>query len=178
MEQLSQGLFKVLARRLYPLLIEPSELHNALAILTHNAEAKGYNAISTILPHVFELPTSLYVHEDKHNLDIITHIPLVMLRTKRFLWERTEIPYILPFDILDMDTREELKQRGQINAVWNIKHSNNLIAADESKGIACELPRQTLQGCLRIGDDPFCRHISVEKDSVRDSCEVARFRAR
>lgn len=69
LEQLAQGLFKVLGGKLDPLLIEPNQLHEALVSLTHRAEAKGYNAISTILPYVFELETSVYVHEDKHNID-------------------------------------------------------------------------------------------------------------
>lgn len=72
MQQLSQGLFKVPGGKLDPLLIEPSQLHDALATLTHNAEAKGYNAISTILPHVFELQTSMYVHHDKYHVDVTT----------------------------------------------------------------------------------------------------------
>lgn len=177
LEQLSQGLFKVLGGKLDPLLIEPSQLHDALVSLTHKAEAKGYNAISTILPHVFELQTSMYVHEDKHHIDIITHVPLVMLHTERFLWKRTDIPYILPFDVEDMENGDEMVQRGQINTVWNIEHSGNLIAADESKRIAYELPRDVLEGCLKIGDDYFCRHIVIRKDSVRDSCDVALFRS-
>lgn len=100
---MSQGLFMALSGRLSPLLVGPESLQIALANLTDVAQAKGYNAISTVLPYIFELSSSLYVHAGRQVVEIVVHVPLVALASKRILYKRTDIPFVLPFKINDVD---------------------------------------------------------------------------
>lgn len=136
---MSQGLFTALSGKLSPMLVGPESLQIALANLTDVAQAKGYNAISTVLPHIFELPCSLYVHAGRQVVDIIVHVPLVVLASKRILYKRTDIPFILPFKINDVDP--ELKHREQEHAVWSIKQTGNFVATNKASSISYELPK-------------------------------------
>lgn len=168
---MSQGLFTALSGKLSPLLVGPESLQIALANLTDVAQAKGYNAISTVLPHIFELPSSLYVHLGRHIVDIIVHVPLVALASKRILYKRTDIPFILPFKINEVDP--ELKHRDQEHAVWSIKQTGNFVGTNKASSISYELPKDALDTCTKINDNWYCRHLIRRRDSIQNSCEVA-----
>ena len=127
---MSQGLFTGLSGKLSPLLVGPESLQTALENLTNVAQTKGYNAISTVLPHIFELPSSMYVHRGRQIVDIVVHVPLVALASKRLLYKRTDIPSILPFKINEVDP--ELKHRDQdLKAkAWSTKQKEAECARD------------------------------------------------
>ena len=168
---MGQGLFTGLGGKLSPLLVGPESLQTALANLTNVAQAKGYNAISTVLPHIFELPSSLYVHRGRQIVDIIVHVPLVALASKRLLYKRTDIPYILPLKINEVDP--ELKHRDQEHAVWTIKQTGNFVATNKDSSITYELSKDSLDSCTRISDNWYCRHLIRRRDNFQNSCEVA-----
>ena len=134
---MSQGLYTALSGKLSPLLVDPESLQTALANMTNVAQAKGYNAISTVLPHIFELPSSLYVHAGRQTVDSIVHVPLVALASRRILYKRTDIPFILPFNMNDVDP--ELQHRDQEHAVWSIKQTGNYVATNKASSISYEL---------------------------------------
>ena len=69
---MSQGLYTALSGKLSPLLVDPESLQIALANMTNLTQAKGYNAISTVLPHIFELPSLLYVHKGRQTIAAIS----------------------------------------------------------------------------------------------------------
>ena len=168
---MSQGLFTGLSGKLLPLLVGPESLQTALTNLTNVAQAKGYNAISTVLPHIFELPSSMYVHRGRQIVDLIVHIPLVALASKRLLYKRTDIPFILPFKINEVDP--ELKHRDQEHAVWTIKQTGNFVATNTESSISYELSKDALDSCTRINDKWYCRHLIRRRDNFQNSCEVA-----
>ena len=147
----SQGFYTALSGTLSPLLVDPESLQTALANLTDAAQAKGYNAISTVLPHIFELPSSLYIHAGRQTVDIIVHVPLVALASKRILYKRTDIPFILPFKINDVDP--ELQHRDQEHTVWSIKQTGNFVATNKASSISYELPKEALATCTKINDN-------------------------
>lgn len=168
---MSLGLFTGLGGKLSPLLVGPESLQTALVNLTNVAQAKGYNAISTVLPHIFELPSSMYVHRGRQIVDIIVHVPLVALASKRLLYKRTDIPFILPFKINEVDP--ELKHRDQEHAVWTIKQTGNFVATNKESSISYELSKDALDSCTRISDKWYCRHLIRRRDNFQNSCEVA-----
>ena len=168
---MSQGLFIGLSGKLSPLLVGPESLQTALANLTNVAQAKGYNAISTVLPHILELPSSMYVHRGRQIVDIIVHVPLVALASKRLLYKQTDILFILPFKINEVDP--ELKHRDQEHAVWTIKQTGNFVATNTESSISYELSKDALDSCTRINDNWHCRHLIRRRDNFQNSCEVA-----
>ena len=153
---MSQGLYTALSGKLSPLLVDPESLQTALANMTNVAQAKGYNAISTVLPHIFELPSSLYVHAGRQTVDSIVHVPLVALASRRILYKRTDIPFILPFNINDVDP--ELQHRDQEHAVWSIKQTENYVATNKASSISYELPKEAVYTCTKINDNWYCRY--------------------
>ena len=168
---MSQGLFTGLSGKLSPLLVGPESLQVALVNLTNVAQAKGYNAISTVLPHIFELPSSMYIHRGRQIVDIIVHVPLVALASKRILYKRTDIPFILLFKINEVDP--ELKHRDQEHAVWTIKQTGNFVATSTESSISYELSKDALDTCTKINDNWYCRHLIRRRDNFQNSCEVA-----
>lgn len=168
---MSQGLYTAPGGKLSPLLVDPGSLQISLANMTNIAQAKGYNAISTVLPHIFELESSLYVHEGRQIVDIIVHVPLVTLSSRNILYKRTEIPFILPFSIDKVDL--ELQQQDQEHAVWSIKQTGNYGTTNKASSSSYELPKEALDECTKINDNWYCRHLIRRMDNIQNSCEVA-----
>lgn len=168
---MSQDLYTALSGKLLPLLVDHGSLQTSLTNLTNIAQAKGYNAISTVLPHIFELESSLYVHRNRQIVDVIVRIPLVTLSSRRFLYKRTEIPFILPFGIEKVDPA--LQRQDQEHAVWSTKQTGNYAATNKGSSISYELLKETLDECTKINDNWYCRHLIRRRDNIQNSCEVA-----
>ena len=172
----AQGLYHVLSGKLSPLLVDPAGLKNALSSMADVAKENGSNAISTVLPHIFELEASMYVHANREIVDIIVHVPLVALSSKRLLYKRSHIPYILPLNLEQV--KPQLSIYDQQHAVWSIKQGSNYIAANEENTVVYELSKDDLDDCVKIGNNHYCRHLIRRRDSVQNSCEVALYKSR
>ena len=167
------GLYVGLAGRLSPMLIDPAGMKDAMRNLTSEAQRKGYDAVISILPHIFELQSSLYVHRSRDVIDTIVHIPLVATSSRRILYRRANIPYILPIGIDKLN--EEAKRGGKEHAVWAIRETNNYVVTNKDRSISYELKERDLEDCLQISDTFFCRHLIRRRDSTTSSCEIALF---
>ena len=82
------GIFKGLAGKLAPDIMNGNALHGAMQSISETAIQRGYYPLTTLLPHIFELPCSIYVHKNRQFMDIIVHIPISKRDTKREIYER------------------------------------------------------------------------------------------
>ena len=172
---LCQGLYVGLSGRLSPMLVDPTGMKESMREMTRIAQGKGYDAVATILPHVFELQSSLYVHRDRNMIDTIVHVPLVATSSRRIIYRRSNIPYILPIGVKQLS--EEARRGDKEHAVWAIRETDNYVITNRERSISYELNERDLEDCLHIADTYFCRHLIRRKDSVINSCEIALFHA-
>ena len=56
---------------------------------------QGYFPLTTVLPHIFELTCSFYAHKDRGSMYILVHIPIAKRYTKRDIFERLPLPFII-----------------------------------------------------------------------------------
>lgn len=61
-QNMKTGIFKGLAGKLAPDIMDGGALHVAMQTISRIALKQGYYPLTTILPHIFELPCSIYVH--------------------------------------------------------------------------------------------------------------------
>ena len=115
-----------------------------------------------MVPHLYELPSSLYVHSDGKKFDVITHIPLALENTRRNIYRRLDIPFILPSTPEDKDVANS-------RMTWRIPATTNYVVADENFQVVYEVTQRTIEECLNIGGDRYCKQIIRSRDGVHNS---------
>ena len=117
-----------------------NSLYHALEAISKAALAQGYHPLTTILLHVFELPCSIYVHEDMNYMDSITHIPIAKAHTRREIFERLPLPFIIRTNRNKADRK-----------TWGVKITTDYVITDKDHSSAYSMNKGDLETCLQIG---------------------------
>lgn len=112
------SIFKGLVGKLAPDIMDGNALHEAMQAISGVASKRGYYPLTKILPHIFELPCSIYIHKDRQRMDVIAHIPIAKRDTKREIFERLPLPFII---------RNEM---GDNEKTWGIKANAECVITD------------------------------------------------
>ena len=109
------------------------------------ASKQQYEPLNSLMSHIYELPTTLYLHADRSKIDLITHVPLTEYKTERFLYKRVDAPYyILPNG----------------NQAMYISRNNMLVVSDESNSMAHVMSENDLLACNHLGEAHYCLQVA------------------
>ena len=96
-------------------------------------------------------------------MDILVHIPIAKRNTKREIYERLPLPFILR------------KKGEETERTWEIKVTSEYVVTDMEQTSAYSMNKAELATCLAIGGEFYCQQAVRNLDSLDGSCEAYLF---
>ena len=163
------ALYEAFAGRFSPKLVKSSSLRQGLKELEIKALKAGFRLVSNSITHIFEMTSSIYIHHDSGDIDVICHLPATADAEKLQVYQIFPIPFPLP-----SPSRDNAGATPSTNS-WNIDHGDKLIVANQAAAIYYEMSKEELHDGTLIASSYFCRQLIQRKQSSTSSCLMAIF---